>query len=300
MQRQLAKQCHLILLCHLLAAAGPEQRLVMTAGAADVITHVLYDAEHRYMHLVEHGDALACVRQRHVLRGGDDQRRRGGYLLGQGELDVPCARRHVHHQIIHLAPAGLVQDLRQRLARHGTAPDGGILLGHQVTDAVALEATGHHRLHGLAVAAAGTLLEGAHHGRNGGTIDVRIQDGDPRPLPAQRQRQVDGGGGLAHPALAGGHHQDVANALHRRQLLGAGHARHLDVAVPVDGGGSRCDAQAGIEVLLNLLKQGAPGKRQHQLDGQALLMMLDGTHETGRHQIFAPPCRLKFGKDLFY
>ncbi|MNG07355.1 hypothetical protein D3C84_906500 [compost metagenome] len=146
----------------------------------------------------------------------------------------------------------------------------------------------------------GALLEGPHHGRNGGAIDVRVQNGDPRPLLLQGQRQVDGGGGLAHPPLAGGHHQDVANALYRRQLLGARHARHLDVALPVDDGGPRGGPDMGIEGFFHLFKQGLAGKGQHQLDGQALPMLLDGTHKTGRHQILAPSSRLKFGKDLFY
>ena len=146
----------------------------------------------------------------------------------------------------------------------------------------------------------GALLEGPHHGRNGGAIDVRVQNGDPRPLLLQRQRQVDGGGGLAHPSLAGGHHQDVANALYRRQLLGARHARHLDVALPVDDGGARGGPDVRIKRFFHLFKQGLTGKGQHQLDGQGLLMLLDGTHKTGCNQILAPSGRLKFGKDLFY
>jgi hypothetical protein len=41
-------------------------------------------------------------------------------------------------------------------------------------------------------------------------------------------------------------------------------------------------------------------QRKHQRDGQGLFVPLDGTHKTGRDQILAPSCRLKFGQDLFY
>ena len=146
----------------------------------------------------------------------------------------------------------------------------------------------------------GTLLEGSGHGRDGGTVDIRIQNGDPRPLFLQCQRQVDGGGGLAHPALAGGDHDDVANALHRRQPLRPRHAGHLDLADPVDTGRAGDAAQPGIEVLLDLLEQGMASEGQHQLNGERRTLFVDAAHEAGSHQILAPPCRLKFGQDLFY
>ena len=64
----------------------------MPAGTADVVTHVLDDAKHRHIDLVEHGNPLAGICQRHILGRRDDHRRRGGHLLGQRQLDIASAR----------------------------------------------------------------------------------------------------------------------------------------------------------------------------------------------------------------
>jgi hypothetical protein len=66
---------------------------------------------------------LARVDERDVLRRGDDHRARHGHLLRERELDVARARRQVHHQVVELAPARVLEQLLERLRHHRAAPD---------------------------------------------------------------------------------------------------------------------------------------------------------------------------------
>ena len=105
---------------------------------ADVHAHVLDDAEHRHVDLLEHLEALAGVGQRDVLRRGHDDGAGHRHALRQRELDVAGARRHVDDQVVELAPVGVAEQLRQRLRDHRPAPDHGLF-------GVDQEADGHRR-----------------------------------------------------------------------------------------------------------------------------------------------------------
>ena len=66
--------------------------------------HVFHHAQDRHLGLVEHGDAFACVDQGDVLWRRYDHRAFERHALGDGELGVAGAGRHVQHQHVQRRP----------------------------------------------------------------------------------------------------------------------------------------------------------------------------------------------------
>src|SRR5438876_2935517 len=90
--------------------------------------HVLDDAEHGDIDLLEHLEALARVCKGDVLRRCHNNGTGDGYSLCEGKLDVPSAGGHVDDEVVERAPLSLGQKLRQRLGDHGTPPDHRLIL----------------------------------------------------------------------------------------------------------------------------------------------------------------------------
>ncbi len=112
--------------------------LCMPALRADIEAHVFHDANDGHRHLLKHLEALARVHQGHLLRCGDDHRTRDGHILGEGEVDVTRARRHVDEKVIQIFPCGLAQELVERLRDHGSTPDHGLVLVDEKPNGIAL------------------------------------------------------------------------------------------------------------------------------------------------------------------
>src|SRR5207249_846727 len=85
-------------------AARSEDLLSLAALRTNVVAHVLYDSQQRYLQLAEHPDAPLDVSKRDFLRRCDDRRPRKWHLLRERERGVSRARRHVDDQIVLLAP----------------------------------------------------------------------------------------------------------------------------------------------------------------------------------------------------
>ena len=240
-ERQRAEHLDLVVLGHPVAAAGTENGFGVAALGADVDAHVLDDAEDGNADFLEHLEALPRIEQGDVLRRGDDDRTRYRHLLCQGELDVAGARRHVDHQIIHVAPARLGQQLGQRLGHHRAAPDHGLLGIDEEADRHGLQPVRLHRLEPLAVGRLGAAAADAQHGRQRGAVDVGIEQAYCGALGRQRQRQIDGGGRLADATLAAGHGDDVLDAGNQLDALLHGMRDHFrkDVGADVADAGDR-------------------------------------------------------------
>ena len=61
------------------------------------------------------------------MRSADDHgpgQRKG---LHEGEVDVARARRQVYEQVVQLAPVGFANELLERIAGHGPAPEHGLV-----------------------------------------------------------------------------------------------------------------------------------------------------------------------------
>ena len=73
------------------------------------------------------------------------------------------------------------------------------------------------RLHGnqFFVFLIGLAVLHAQHGRLAGTVQIGIQHTHTRTHPRHGHRQVGGGGGFAHAALARGHGDDIFHAFNR-------------------------------------------------------------------------------------
>ena len=128
------------------AAAFAEHALLVAAVRADVDAHVLDDAEHRHVDLLEHLDALAGIGQRDGLRRGHDHGAAHRHALRQGELDVARARRHVHDEVVELPPARLREQLVQGGCHHGPSPGHGLALIDEEADRHGLHAVRLERL----------------------------------------------------------------------------------------------------------------------------------------------------------
>ena len=208
----------------------------MAAVAADVDAHVFDHAKHRDVDFAEHFDAFLAVQQGDVLGCGDDDG--AGYrdFLGQGELDVAGAGGHVDNEVVEFVPEGLLQQLHHGAADHGAAPDHGGFLGDDEGHGVGLESVGVHgdEVFVFAGIRAFTFRHAEHHA-DAGAVDVGVEDADPCTFGLESQSQVDGGGGFADTALAGGDGDDVFHAGDRGQVfldfVGVDFLAHVDVHV---------------------------------------------------------------------
>ena len=125
------------------------------------------------------------------------------------------------------------------------------------------------RLDALAVRRGGPLAREAQHERLARTVDVRIEQADPRALRRPGQREIDRDGGLADAALAGGDGHDVADAGQRLQAAAARHARgsscdELDVWIrrPATGCEVRREARRELLCIVRPRESRAPRERE--------------------------------------
>ena len=88
-------------------SAVAKQMLFMAAVRANIGRHILDQPEHRRAEAFEHIERLARIEQRHILRGGDDNRPVELGFLAQGELHIARARRQVDQQHIQPPPRHL-------------------------------------------------------------------------------------------------------------------------------------------------------------------------------------------------
>ena len=190
----------------------------MAAVAAHVHAHVLDDAEHGHVDLLEHLEALAGVGERDVLRRGDDDGARDRHALRERELDVAGAGRHVDHEVVEIAPVRVAEQLGQRLRDHRSAPHHRLLGIDEEADRHGREPMRHERLDAFAVRRCGPLTREAQHDGLARPVDVGIEQPDPRALPHPGERKVCCDGGLADAAFARGDGHDVPDARLRRQL----------------------------------------------------------------------------------
>ena len=193
--------------------------LDMAAITADVDAHVLDHAENAHLHFLEHLETFARIRERNILRRGDDDRPADRYALRQGQLDIAGAGRHIDHQVVEFTPRGVAQELRQRLGHHGAAPDHRLLGVDQEPDGHDFHSVGTQGRHMLAIGADRRLGVGqTHHDRLAGAIDIRIEQADPRALRRPSQSEIRSRGRLSYAPFAGcdgDHILDVGERLQR-------------------------------------------------------------------------------------
>ena len=214
-ERNLTQEIHAQPERGLARAAVVEEFGAVAAFGADIVAHVLHDAEDRHVHLLEHVDAARHVEQRDVLRGRDDHRAGERHPLRHGELRVAGAGRQVAEQHVEFAPVDIAHHLLERLHDHRAAPDHGGVLGDQEADRHALDPVIRHGAQ-RALAHHLRLAAEVEHARDRGAVDVAVEQADADVLGGHGGGEVHRGRRLADAALAG---RDGDDAPHPRQQL---------------------------------------------------------------------------------
>ena len=143
-------------------------------------------------------------------------------------MNVTGSRRHVDEQEVQDAPANLQNHLFQGVACHGTAPDKRLVGCGEIAD--------RHPFHpiffdGEDDLGAIFLFQGSGDGSlrvchqgNGRAIDIGIGQTHAVAQAGQGDGQVDGHGGFAHAALAGGNADDVPHVVQlvQREVIHVG------------------------------------------------------------------------------
>src|ERR1700742_5191743 len=94
-QRNLAEERYSEALGLMTRAAMPENIRLRSAVRTLEIAHVLDDAEHGHVDLLEHRQSPPRVDQRQILRRRDDDGALQRYILRQRQLRVAGTRRHI-------------------------------------------------------------------------------------------------------------------------------------------------------------------------------------------------------------
>ena len=97
-----------------LRSAAGKNLMVFSTAVADEVAHILDNADDRNHHFVEHRLGSNDIRERNVLRGRDQKRPADLELLGECNLYVARAWRHIDYQVIQLAPVNIRHQLMQR------------------------------------------------------------------------------------------------------------------------------------------------------------------------------------------
>ena len=222
---------------HPLASAGPEDGLLPPAAGAHEHAHVLDDAEHRDLDPLEHPETLAGVGEGHVLGRGDDDRAAHRDALGEGELNVPGARRKVDDEVVDGAPVGVPKKLLEGLGHHRPPPDHRGVLLDEVPDGHGLDAVSGQGMDRALVRGLGPLGDPEHPGL-ARAVDVGVEKPDLGALGREGEGEVDRDRRLPDAPLAGSDRDDVLDAVQKLDVL----LHRVGDDLPLDGDRRRLDA----------------------------------------------------------
>ncbi len=130
------------------------------------------------------------------------------------------------------------------------------------------------------------LVGDAQHGRLRRTIDVGVEHANARAFGGQRQREVDGDGGLADAALAGSDRNDVLDV--GDHLDATLHAVRNDLETDVDAGvADAVDAfERGLDLLLDGIQLALRRIAQQNIERDGIAVDLEVANGFGREVIF--------------
>jgi hypothetical protein len=191
-----------------------DMRLMPTLGT-DVGGHVFHDAQNRNLDLLEHGNALARIDERQILRRGDDHRAIQRHLLRDGQLRVAGARWHVDEQhiqgLIFGRPGHIGEHLCEGGNHHRRAPHHGRALGDQKAHRHDFDAMANRRCRLLAFIELGRCRN-PKKSRDRRPVNIGVEHADTQTLGGQSDGEIGGRGRFADPALTGRDSDDRADA----------------------------------------------------------------------------------------
>ena len=156
--------------------------------------HVLHKAEHVRFDDLEEIKRFADVRQRNLLRGGDDDALGVGDGVKDGHMLVTGPGRGIDEQIVQRAPLHVGDELLNGSNLFGAAPDdGGVLVFEEGFDGDEREAFAAGNGHELAVFVIHPDEPvGAEQVRDARAMQIHVEDADVEALRRQRGGEVHG------------------------------------------------------------------------------------------------------------
>ncbi len=195
------------------ATVAAKEVLAGAVGSGEV-AHVFDDAEDADVYFIEEGGAATGDIDGCGLGCGNDDGAADGGGLHEGEVGVSRARGQVNQEEVELAPVDGLEELVDGVGDHGAAPDDGGFI-------VDKEAHGHDFDAEIGEGDDFVVFEfravgDAHHERDGGAVDVAIEEAYTAILADELGKgagEVGGEGAFADAAFAAGDGEDVANAI---------------------------------------------------------------------------------------
>ena len=117
-----------------------------------------------------------------------------------------------------------------------------------------------------------------------GPVDIGIEHADPGALGGQRQGQVGRDGGLADPALAGGHSDHVARAIQRLQPALHRVRGDLRLQIHTDGVDAIETFETGTDPLLEARGRSARRVAEPDVDRDLAVADRDAAHGVGQRR----------------
>src|SRR5699024_2575451 len=119
---------------------------MIAASRAHMHCHVFHHTQHVHTHFIEHFNTFTCIGQGHFLGCSHHHTTRHRNTLCHSQLNIAGARRHIHLQIIHIAPSVSLRQLQHSSTCLRDAPHhGGFCLIHHKVNRHHFHAVGFMR-----------------------------------------------------------------------------------------------------------------------------------------------------------
>ena len=185
---------------------------LLAAVRAEDIAHILYDAQHGYLHHLGHVHSLGYDHAHQLLGAGDHNDAVYRQALEHGQRHVAGARGHIHEQEVHVLPDHVGPELLDCAGNDRAAPDHGIfLVFHQQVDAHHINAHPALDRPAALVVCHSTAVDAEQLG-DGRAGDIGVQHAAVIAAASHCAGQQSAGHAFAHAALAGHNADHLANA----------------------------------------------------------------------------------------
>ena len=169
--------------------------------------HILHQSEYRHIDLVVHihVDAFACIRQRHLLRSGDDNRPRDVDGLNEREVDIAGSRRCVDHEVVEFPPECVGDELLDGVRSHSSPPEGGLVGVDEESDRQHLDPVflnRHDHVASVHILCIRPSVLSLKHLRHRGSEDISIKESDAVAHLGKPDGEVDRHGALPHSSFS--------------------------------------------------------------------------------------------------
>src|SRR6266498_872411 len=179
-----AKQRDMIHVGELCTTTFPKNVVASARVRRNEVTHVLDDPKDWNGNRLKHAQRPAYIRDRHVLRRGHEHGTLYRNQLRKRQLHIARSRRHVHNQVIQLAPLYVREKLFHQPVKNWPAHDHGFIARLQERHRHQFDAVGFDG-NQLVKLYFGTRVARAKHNRNVWTINIDVHNSNSRAIKGQ-------------------------------------------------------------------------------------------------------------------